>query len=467
MITNSSTYKSLVRNKGYSATLDLSFSNVTGEAEIGFSGQGSTYKFSFISGKMLDNSGRYFSSYQPDTLFSLSTNFSGPSYDYTVNDSVVTYSGSKADFYVERFYINPTNVSIDNSIVITTNKPSLTLNYPASFVTGSYITGYLTTNSVSGVKVFTGQFANLSSFEFVSLPEEQIFSNTSGEVLINQKSAAVGDFTSDFTLSTTAGNYSQTIEMEGVEASFLNYVFEFGGTDVDGNNNTDWASSLGEASEQTGIVKSASTAFTYSYETNYESLVPTTLPLYIGLSYYTGATGDFGLVSNVNVTTAGNGYLSLPTVTFSGGGASVQAQGTAVLGATRSNFDKVQSVTLTSFGSGYTSAPSVSFAGGTGILNNASPTQAAATATIQSYSKSFTGCFNLYTGLNGNYVNYLTSNYTTASGYGNEVSFSDFNTPIDIKVEYTSTFDTEPLIALLTISGVNNNIIEKTITGIR
>ena len=71
MITNSSTYKSLVRNKGYSATLDLSFSNVTGEAEIGFSGQGSTYKFSFISGKMLDNSGRYFSSYQPDTLFSL------------------------------------------------------------------------------------------------------------------------------------------------------------------------------------------------------------------------------------------------------------------------------------------------------------------------------------------------------------------------------------------------------------
>ena len=68
---------------------------------------------------------------------------------------------------------------------------------------------------------------------------------------------------------------------------------------------------------------------------------------------------------------------------------------------------------------------------------------------------------------NGNYVNYLTSNYTTASGYGNQVSFSNFNTPIDIKIEYTSTFDTEPLIALLTVSGVNNNVIENTITGIR
>ncbi len=467
MITSVNTYKSLVRNKGYSAAFDLSFSNATGEAEIGFSGQGSTYKFSFISGKMLDNNGKYFSSYQPDTSFSLSTDFSGASFNYTVDDSVVTYSGSKTDFYVERFYINPTNVSVDNSITIATNKPTLTLNYPASFVTGSYITGHLTTNSVSGVKVFTGQFSNLSSFEFVSLPEEQIFSNTSGQVLINQKSPSVGDFQSDFTLTTTAGSYSQTIETEGVEASFLNYVFEFGGTDVDGDNSADWSEALGEESEQTGITKSASTAFTYSYETNYESLEPTTLPLYIGLSYYTGATGAFGLVSDVSVTNAGNGFLSLPTVNFSGGGATTQAQGTAVLGTTRSDYDKVQSVALTSFGSGYTSAPTISFSGGTGILNNVNPTLASGTATIQSYTKSFTGCFNLYTGINGNYVNYLTSSYTTASGYGKQMSFSNFNTPIDIKVEYTSTFDTEPLIALLTVSGVNNNVIENTITGIR
>ncbi len=90
MITSTNTYKSLVRNKGYSAAFNLSFSNVTGEAEIGFSGEGSTYKFSFISGKMLDNNGKYFSSYQPDTPFSLSTDFSGAAFDSSTTTSSIS-----------------------------------------------------------------------------------------------------------------------------------------------------------------------------------------------------------------------------------------------------------------------------------------------------------------------------------------------------------------------------------------
>lgn len=77
-------------------------------------------------------------------------------------------------------------------------------------------------------------------------------------------------------------------------------------------------------------------------------------------------------VSSALVTNSGGGYTSTPTVTFSGGGGSVQATGTAVVlnGA-------VAQVIINTPGSGYSSAPSISFSGGGG-------SNAAATAVLGS-----------------------------------------------------------------------------------
>ncbi len=75
----------------------------------------------------------------------------------------------------------------------------------------------------------------------------------------------------------------------------------------------------------------------------------------------------------VTINTAGSGYTSTPTVTFSGGGlGATQATGIADMFG-----DTVIGVTLTSNGSGYTSAPTVTFSGG-----GAGATQATATATL-------------------------------------------------------------------------------------
>lgn len=65
-------------------------------------------------------------------------------------------------------------------------------------------------------------------------------------------------------------------------------------------------------------------------------------------------------VTSVTVGTPGSGYLTAPTVTFSGGGATTQATGIAVLDR------KVDTITVTAGGSGYTSAPTVGFTGGAG-----------------------------------------------------------------------------------------------------
>jgi hypothetical protein len=173
------------------------------------------------------------------------------------------------------------------------------------------------------------------------------------------------------------------------------------------------------------------------------------------------------LVSSVSVPSGGNGYLSSPTVIFSGGGAPIAASGQAILGDTRSNFDQVNSILLSYNGSGYTSAPQIVFSGGTGIINNAYPSIASGNVDIVQYTKSFTGCFNLYTGINGSYQEYRSQNYTSPSGYARSTSFVYFDAPINIKVEYKTTFDENPLVAKLSISGIAGNLVETLITGVK
>ena len=72
------------------------------------------------------------------------------------------------------------------------------------------------------------------------------------------------------------------------------------------------------------------------------------------------------------------------------------------------------------------------------------------------------------TGINGNLISYRDSSFTSGSaGYvKNAVSISD-SSSITVQVFYETKFDEDPLIAKLTLSGINNNIIERFITGIK
>lgn len=68
-------------------------------------------------------------------------------------------------------------------------------------------------------------------------------------------------------------------------------------------------------------------------------------------------------VSAVQILDGGSGYGGVPTVTFSGGGATTQAAGVAILANGR-----VNGVTLSNRGAGYTAAPQITFAGGQGTI---------------------------------------------------------------------------------------------------
>ena len=86
------------------------------------------------------------------------------------------------------------------------------------------------------------------------------------------------------------------------------------------------------------------------------SIAPTLKNLAISNPSLIGAGG----FNSIQVTQGGAGYISPPTVLFSGGGGS-GAAGVAVIAN-----GSVTGVNITSLGSGYTSSPSISFSGGGG-----------------------------------------------------------------------------------------------------
>lgn len=547
MIISGNTYRNVLRENKFSCQLDLFFDNCTGVSEFGFSGNGQKYKFSFTSGKIFDNENRYFYSYVPDTKVSIQSNFSGTSYDYTVDGDKVLYSGLKNNFYAERFYFNTTGCDIDASISITSNKPSVTLNLPKYFYTGQNITGYLTTSSASGVRVFSGYFDDYSSLYFTTPVSGNITATSSGQFLIRQNVTGLGNFITNVSFNTSAGDYSQQVQISGLSAPFLNYIFA-----IDEVNNT--LNNLSIVTLESGVQKIGSANLTYDYDTNYANLIPSSLPIDISLSYYTGFTGDIGQITNVVVASGGNGYLSAPVVVLSGGFDSntakalsaasdyflrpdgktftfasgqtiafytksgitlpspmVQnqtyyvkdlfpaapayftissayggskfditntgngifyfydptktASATAFLGITSTDYSSVSSVQMTSFGSGYSSLPTVIFSGGTGIINNLTPTIASGYAEASFYQKTFTGFFNLTTGLGGDFIDYRSNNFILGSSYKKTGVFISDSSLITTNVSYTTSFDDSIMVAKLVLSGINNNVIEKYITG--
>jgi hypothetical protein len=311
MIFSGNRYRSLLRDNKFSAEFDLSFSNATGRSEVGFSGDGKRFLFSFTSGKVFDHEGRYFYSYVPNEKIILNTEFSGRAYGYSVNEDRVLFSGLKDDFYVDRFFVNTTGCNIDASVSIFGNKPTFSLVLNPSFITGSPITGHFISNSVSGVRIFTGEFADGSNLYFTSLPTGLIRAGVSGQAVLRQIVTGLGDFYTSASFETTAGAYEQDVRISGVAKSYINYIFQFQGSNT--------LSNLAQAQLTSGLQKIGQATLNYGYDTNDSTLIPASLPIDISLSYYSGNTGYYGQVSSVSLISGGFGYLSAPTIIFSGG----------------------------------------------------------------------------------------------------------------------------------------------------
>ena len=87
--------------------------NITGASSFGFSGEGNIYKFSFLSGRILDPDDNYVSSYFKNEPIKISGNINENEHSYYINQTPFQLSGAKTSYKMQRFFANANDVSMD------------------------------------------------------------------------------------------------------------------------------------------------------------------------------------------------------------------------------------------------------------------------------------------------------------------------------------------------------------------
>ena len=88
---------------------DARVDNLTGVAEVGFSGENKSILFKFISGKVYDFEDRYIDSYQANEPLSITGKFDTTNYNYNYDGKLSCNTGQKNNFKVGYFYAKATN----------------------------------------------------------------------------------------------------------------------------------------------------------------------------------------------------------------------------------------------------------------------------------------------------------------------------------------------------------------------
>lgn len=182
---------------------------------FGFSGASTNISFSAKSGKIYDPENRVVFSYSENIPFSLSLSFDETHYEYFFNNSLYCSNGVKSDFDVQNFFFNVNGLTADVDYNIFSDPIDYSITFPNSF-SGSYLTGYLTNNSLFDIKVFTGTipYGDTGYFSTAQINNISIPSNDSGAIILTdlQDISGAGPY---FTLSlnTNFGEVSKAFQI--------------------------------------------------------------------------------------------------------------------------------------------------------------------------------------------------------------------------------------------------------------
>ena len=137
---------------------NFSISGINGAAEFGFSGDSKTISFYFDQGRLYDPEGRYAYSYQENVPLKIKSDIESTSYNYSINDKLISNNGIKEEFKLEKFFINTTGCQVDTSLSIFADRPTHTSSLNGSFLINNNLLGSITNTATgSGVlTIFTG-----------------------------------------------------------------------------------------------------------------------------------------------------------------------------------------------------------------------------------------------------------------------------------------------------------------------
>tara|TARA_Y100000593_G_C4323486_1_gene345311 strand:- start:2079 stop:3923 length:1845 start_codon:yes stop_codon:yes gene_type:complete len=497
-------YRSIAERDSLSYSMDFSIDNNTGDATFGFSGENKLISFNFISGRMYDPEGRYFSSYTSGDPHAISGSIFEDNYNYYLDQKPINFKGTKENFQIENFFWNANNCKMTASTKITSDYFQHDINFDEGFYEqpdGSWeLTGHVqSTDESSKFKIFSGEMISPSDFNIEILDTSPLIRS---EVKINpQGNYSVWDsFAMDFNLYTNFGVLNKKI----AGTLYPKNRYE---------TNHVWGDMRGYT--YTGNVANGVITGDYSLEVSskFDQKIIVDKPMDVSLTYHSGYTGKFYRVTGVNVTYSGAGIDSdqdLSVVFSSSSDFNQLAKATPLTSGRvfqrklensslsfpyiNKTISAVTGVSITASGL-YSSVPSVSFSGqyyeNNGHWEGAnSPyedfllstgTASGEVLYEEVYEKTFTGSWNLSTGIEStNYISYNNAWTPLAvnESYGTEAYVnSDSSAYVDdadrilskdilgVRVRYKTYQDYEPIHAKLVVSGAGHVLEERMVSG--
>jgi hypothetical protein len=432
-------------------------SNPTGftgkELRFGFSGihLNTGWFFSFRNGKMYDPEGRWFYSYDENIPFDFSGNISTGNYDYYVNDELIGSVGIKSGFDMNAWFVNCiSGASGQGNVYINSPTIPTSVNFPTSFVSGSTWSGTFSHSNTGPLVIRSGELRMTDAVQFQISGTGLSFNggfnvvNTGASLLIGLNHTGLvsrtGLFVVGLRIYTDFGPVDFTISGTGTPPS--NSIVS----------NNLYSDTTGDVIS-TGNGTSGTKYWYYTTVATTLSGTPLTKSTYFELTYLSGATGNFRLVTGFQITNSGTGYVGpVSVLVIPTGGSYPLASGTGFIN-TSSSSGISSIVWLTSgYYTGTTGSYTLSFSSPSGRFASGIPLFSGA------YVKSFTGQFQLITGLfssgnsgaacNSGPTNIFSGNTTLATG----------ENLVTLRINYLGTRDSANIQYKILASGLRDSI---------
>ena len=214
-------------------TPDLSFVfedfsiDAPGEAEIGFSGEGSKFFFLISGGRILDPSNNFVHTCNPDEPMSISGDFNGSKYRYYIDGRMTSDGKSKPNFAVEKFYVKTTNCQLDMNLQMVCPELHHAITFDEFFMAGGIVNGEVNNYSHMGFTVLESEITQRGYVEnFTGMVTGVVPAEDSLKFQLYDISETTSFSDADATLKlrTTIGNIEQAVTSTRTSGFFRNAI---------------------------------------------------------------------------------------------------------------------------------------------------------------------------------------------------------------------------------------------------
>ena len=298
-------FRSIAESRSFSFASSFSPEGKTGIGLFSLSGENKDIRFTFDSGRIFDPNNKYIYSYRDFDNIEISGDVEVTGYSYYINEEPFSYGNAKDDFKLQRVHHHSTGMQFSDVYTeIKGTLPSYFLDFPSTFISSGYHTGYLVNNSNDlGFEVLSADLVDsYTGFWKVTENDKTIAPSSSGKIVVQDISGLTlyTDHNYSLNIDTNFGRITSGVSATANPADFKRVLFDVTKTSSGLNSTglTNVTDVVGGGNIWTDDPINSHTAVKFNtYMVDYlaySGLSPSgDKPLYVSLEYLEGPTGDF------------------------------------------------------------------------------------------------------------------------------------------------------------------------------